>query len=210
METVKPTIGIVGGGVVGLSCAVALLDRGYGVSVFERDADYNAASWGNAGHIAVEQVEPLASPSALKSVPRRLFSAGGALGLPPSMARRWLPFAARLVAASTSAKFGAGTAALTSLLAGAMPAWRDLAAAIVANRDRNRADRRCRTRTAEPARLPGRSGRRCDPLYRQRPDRRPPPARDDTRSRGRGARRADRPRGRAPDRRRRTDRRTRP
>lgn len=130
MKTVKPTIGIVGGGVVGLSCAVALLDRGYGVSVFERDADYNAASWGSAGHIAVEQVEPLASPSAVKSVPSRLFSAGGALGLPPSMARRWLPFAARLVAASTPARFAAGTAALTPLLAGAMPAWRDLVAAI--------------------------------------------------------------------------------
>ena len=120
------TIGIVGGGVVGLCCAVTLLDRGYGVSVFERDGDYNASSWGNAGHIAVEQVEPLASPAAVRSVPKRLFSAGGALGLPVSMAAHWLPFAARLVAASTPAKFAAGTAALTPLLAGAMPAWRKL------------------------------------------------------------------------------------
>jgi len=120
------TIGIVGGGVVGLCCAVALLDRGYDVSVFERDGDYNAASWGNAGHIAVEQVEPLASPAAVRSVPKRLFSVGGALGLPVSMAAHWLPFAARLVAASTPAKFAAGTAALTPLLAGAMPAWREL------------------------------------------------------------------------------------
>ena len=124
------TIGIVGGGVVGLCCAVALLDRGYGVSVFERDGDYNAASWGNAGHIAVEQVEPLASPTAVRSVPKRLFSVGGALGLPVSMAAHWLPFVARLVAASTPAKFTAGTAALTPLLAGAMPAWRDLVGAL--------------------------------------------------------------------------------
>lgn len=124
------TIGIVGGGVVGLCCAIALRDRGYGVSVFERDADYNAASWGNAGHIAVEQVEPLASPAAVRSIPKRLFSVGGALGLPVSMAAHWLPFAARLVAASTPAKFAAGTAALTPLLAGAMPAWRDLVDAL--------------------------------------------------------------------------------
>jgi len=122
----RRAIGIVGGGVVGLCCAVALLDRGHDVSVFEPDGDYNAASWGNAGHIAVEQVEPLASPAALRSVPARLFSAGGALALPPSMAARWLPFAARLIAASTPARFAAGTAALTPLLAGAMPAWRDL------------------------------------------------------------------------------------
>ncbi len=130
MKTIGPMIGIVGGGVVGLCCAIALLDRGYDVSVFERDNGYNAASWGNAGHIAVEQVEPLASPAALRSVPKRLFSAGGALGLPPSMASRWLPFAARLVAASTPAKFAAGTAALTPLLADAMPAWRDLVGAL--------------------------------------------------------------------------------
>ncbi|MGU3389810.1 NAD(P)/FAD-dependent oxidoreductase [Sphingomonas sp. M1A8_2b] len=123
---IGPTTGIVGGGVVGLCCALALLDRGHGVSVFERDSDYNAASWGNAGHIAVEQVEPLASPAALRSVPKRVFSAGGALALPASMAGHWLPFAARLVAASTPSRFAAGTAALTPLLAGAMPAWRDL------------------------------------------------------------------------------------
>ena len=126
MTANRRAIGIVGGGVVGLCCAVALLDRGHDVSVFEPDADYNAASWGNAGHIAVEQVEPLASPAALRSVPARLFSAGGALALPPSMVARWLPFAARLIAASTPAQFTAGTAALTPLLAGAMPAWRDL------------------------------------------------------------------------------------
>lgn len=124
---VKP-IGIVGGGVVGLCCAVALLDRGRDVCVFERDTEYRAASWGNAGHIAVEQVEPLASPAALRSVPKRLFGAGGALALPPSMAGHWLPFAARLAAASTPARFAAGTATLTPLMAAAMPAWRALAA----------------------------------------------------------------------------------
>ncbi|MFD1952157.1 NAD(P)/FAD-dependent oxidoreductase [Sphingomonas arantia] len=123
-------IGIVGGGIVGLSCALAMLDRGRGVTVFERAADYNAASWGNAGHIAVEQVAPLASPAALRSAPSRLFGVGGALALPPSMIGRWLPFVLRLAGASTPGRFAAGTAALTPLLAGAMPAWRDLAAAI--------------------------------------------------------------------------------
>ncbi len=126
VAAIGPTVGIVGGGVVGLCCAVALLDRGHAVSVFERDVDYNAASWGNAGHIAVEQVEPLASPAALRSVRKRLFGVGGALALPLSMAAHWLPFAARLIAASTPSRFAAGTAALTPLLAGAMPAWRAL------------------------------------------------------------------------------------
>jgi glycine/D-amino acid oxidase-like deaminating enzyme len=120
------SIAIVGGGVIGLTSAIALLDKGFNVTVFDADPNGRAASWGNAGHIAVEQVEPLASPAALKSVTRRLFSMGGALALPPSMAMRWLPFATRLVAASTPARFAAGTRALTPLVAAAMPAWQDL------------------------------------------------------------------------------------
>ena len=35
----RRAIGVVGGGVVGLCCAVALLDRGHDVSVFEPDGD---------------------------------------------------------------------------------------------------------------------------------------------------------------------------
>jgi glycine/D-amino acid oxidase-like deaminating enzyme len=121
------SIGIVGGGIVGLCCAVTLLDGGASVTVFEADGNRAAASWGNAGHIAVEQVEPLASAAALRAAPGRLFSRGGALALPPAMMRKWLPFAARLAAASTPARFAAGTAALGPLMAEAMPAWQQLA-----------------------------------------------------------------------------------
>ena len=73
------SIGIIGGGIVGLTAALALLDRGLAVTLFDPDVAKGAASWGNAGHIAVEQVEPLASPGAMRSVPGRLFSRGGAL-----------------------------------------------------------------------------------------------------------------------------------
>jgi D-amino-acid dehydrogenase len=92
--------------------------------------DRSAASWGNAGHLATEQVAPLASPAMVRSVPRRLFALGGPLDLPLGQASAWLPFAARLLAASTPARFAAGTAALRALLAGAMPAWRRLAATV--------------------------------------------------------------------------------
>lgn len=124
------SIAVVGGGIMGLSSAIALLDKGHDVTLFDGDTERRAASWGNAGHIAVEQVEPLASPSALRSVPRRLFSMGGALALPPSMAMQWVPFAKRLVAASTPARFAAGTLALKPLVAAAMPAWQDLVRSI--------------------------------------------------------------------------------
>ncbi|MGK2911583.1 MAG: NAD(P)/FAD-dependent oxidoreductase [Sphingobium sp.] len=120
-------IAIIGGGVVGLSTGIALLDARQSVVLVDDDADGQAASWGNAGHIAVEQVEPLASLSQLRSVPSRLFQRGGALDLPPSAIGAWLPFGLRLMAAARPSRFHAGRDALRGLLAQAMPAWEALA-----------------------------------------------------------------------------------
>ena len=115
---------MIGGGVVGLSCAAGLARAGHAVTVCEASDGRDAASWNNAGHIATEQVAPLASIAALRSAPGRRFAAGGALDLPWRMAPRWLPFAARMIAAARPARFRAGSAALGALLAEAMPAWR--------------------------------------------------------------------------------------
>jgi D-amino-acid dehydrogenase len=123
---------IIGGGVVGLASGVALARAGHGVTVIERHADRRAASWNNAGHIAIEQVAPLASPASLRSAWGRRFSAGGALDMPLAMARHWLPFASRFVAASRPRAFARGSAALGGLLGEAMPAWRRLVSAIEA------------------------------------------------------------------------------
>jgi D-amino-acid dehydrogenase len=121
---------IAGGGVVGLSCGIALARAGHAVTVLEPDTGRMAASWGNAGHIATEQVAPLASMAMVRSAWGRRFGAGGALALPIAMARDWLPFAPRLLAASRPSRFRAGTAALKGLMAGAMPAWQRLAASL--------------------------------------------------------------------------------
>ncbi|WP_342666983.1 FAD-binding oxidoreductase [Sphingomonas taxi] len=123
-------VAILGGGVVGLSAAVTLARAGHAVTVIDRDADRQAPSWNNAGHIAVEQVAPLASPASVASAWRRRFAAGGALDLPPAMARDWLRFLPRYLAASRPSRFRHGSAALGGLLATAMPAWRRLVAAI--------------------------------------------------------------------------------
>jgi D-amino-acid dehydrogenase len=114
---------VIGNGVVALNVALALQRRGTQVTIVAPDAPWRGASWGNAGHIAVEQVEPLASLATVKSVPRRLFSRGGALALPPRAIRQWLPFTMRLLRASTSARFARGKTALSAMLATAIPAW---------------------------------------------------------------------------------------
>ncbi|MBO9723116.1 MAG: FAD-binding oxidoreductase [Novosphingobium sp.] len=121
------SIGIVGGGVVGLCTGIELLEAGHQVAIVDDDAEGSAASWGNAGHIAVEQVEPLASMSMVRSLPQRLFLRGGPLGFPPSAMTEWVPFGLRLLAAARPARFRTGCAALAPLLAGSMPAWTSLA-----------------------------------------------------------------------------------
>ncbi|MBD8545180.1 FAD-dependent oxidoreductase [Sphingomonas sp. CFBP 8760] len=124
------TVAVIGGGIVGRAVALSLARRGERVTMIDPAADRSAPSWGNAGHLATEQVAPLASPAMICSVPGRLFARGGPLDLPVAQAGTWLPFAIRLLAASTPTRFAAGSAALRGLLAGAMPAWRRLVAAV--------------------------------------------------------------------------------
>lgn len=123
-------IHIIGGGVIGLSSAFALARAGHEVSVFEADGQRQAASWGNAGHIATEQVAPLASPATLLGAWGRRFSAGGAMDLPLAFAAHWLPFALRFVAASSADRFEDGCDALRPMLAQALPAWQRLTQAL--------------------------------------------------------------------------------
>lgn len=121
---------VLGGGVVGLSCAVVLAQRGHRLTVLEPDARHQAASWGNAGHIATEQVAPLASWATLRSAWGRRFAAGGAMDLPLAQIRHWLPFALSFLAAADHHRFEDGCRALGGLLGDALPAWRRLAASV--------------------------------------------------------------------------------
>jgi D-amino-acid dehydrogenase len=53
---------VIGGGVVGLSVANALLTRGRSVTILERKCPGAGASWGNAGLVAPRYIIPLAAP----------------------------------------------------------------------------------------------------------------------------------------------------
>ncbi|WP_428374316.1 NAD(P)/FAD-dependent oxidoreductase [Lichenicoccus sp.] len=136
---------VVGGGIIGRVSALRLREAGLDVVLLDPDvascpvpastglgsadpglATSGPASFGNAGHIAVEQVRPLTNPAFLLTLPRRLFLAGGALDFGWRRPAAWLPWAGRAAAACFRAK--SGQRALTSLLADAMPAWQRLAA----------------------------------------------------------------------------------
>ena len=115
---------VIGAGVIGHACALHLQAIGHEVVLTDPDADRIGPSWGNAGHIATEQTEPLASPAALASLLRRLHVFGG----PLDVRRPWalLPWITRYLRACTSRRATAGQVHLSALLAPALPAWRRL------------------------------------------------------------------------------------
>ncbi|WP_343526369.1 FAD-dependent oxidoreductase [Sphingomonas sp.] len=121
---------IVGGGVIGTTTALALQRAGWSVTLIEAEETPRAASWGNAGHIATEQAEPIASPAMVRGFARRLFCRGGALALPPREIATWLPFSLRLLKAARPARYERAHQALAGLLAHAMPAWERHVAAL--------------------------------------------------------------------------------
>jgi D-amino-acid dehydrogenase len=118
---------VVGGGVVGLSCAFHLARAGARVELIDDGAVDHRTSFGAAGHIAIEQVEPLASRKYLASAPGRLFAFGGALDFRLADIGVWGPWALEFLKACAPARAAAGRVALSELLSDAHHAWRRLA-----------------------------------------------------------------------------------
>jgi D-amino-acid dehydrogenase len=114
---------VIGGGVVGLACALRLRQRGLSTTLID-PLTSDSASFGNAGHIAIEQVAPLASWHTVRGAPRRWFGFGGALDVRAPLA--FAPWLARFVFAASPQRFQAGSDALRGLLERALPAWRAL------------------------------------------------------------------------------------
>jgi D-amino-acid dehydrogenase len=126
-DAASGTVLVIGAGVIGNACALAQR-QGWHVVLTDPDRAGVAASWGNAGHIATEQVEPLASPAMLRSAPRRLYAFGGALDIRDPL--RLAPWLLRYLRACTPRRFEHGRRALRGLLSDALPAWRRLATAL--------------------------------------------------------------------------------
>jgi len=124
------TVIVIGDGIVGLACAYHLRRAGLATTVIGPGEAATTASWGSAGHLAVEQVEPLASRKMMRRALGQFFGNAGPVRMPAAEVMRWLPFFLRLARASGTARFRTGTAALTACMERAAPAWRALLEAI--------------------------------------------------------------------------------
>ncbi|KQQ56954.1 FAD-dependent oxidoreductase [Pseudomonas sp. Leaf127] len=121
---------VVGAGIVGVACALQLARQNLRVVVVDRQAPGQGASFGNAGHLATEQVFPIADASILKRLPAMLTDPMGPLRLDWKYLPRALPWFTRLLLNLRPAPFQRTVAGLRTLNEGSLAAWQRLLASI--------------------------------------------------------------------------------
>ena len=126
MKTMTQDIIVVGGGIIGTSCALALQQAGQSVLLLDREAPGAGASSGNAGHIATEQVFPLASTEMLLQLPKMLFDPLGPLSIDWRYLPQITPWMLQLVNNMRPKANKHSADALSTLNRASLTAWRDL------------------------------------------------------------------------------------
>ena len=118
-------VAVIGAGVIGTAIAATLRLDGADVLLIDREGPAAGASSGNAGHIAVELVFPLADPALYRQLPKLLRSTGP-LSLRLRAARHLVPWFLDFAKAAQRHRFRAGTVALASLCTPARADWVEL------------------------------------------------------------------------------------
>ncbi len=106
---------ILGAGIVGICCALALQDQGFKVRLIDRDAPASGASSGNAGVISPWSCVPQSVPGVWRNIPKWVFDPEGPLSLRWAYLPRVLPWVAKFLAAGQAHRLPAiadGMAAL--------------------------------------------------------------------------------------------------
>ncbi|AEQ50225.1 D-amino-acid dehydrogenase [Pelagibacterium halotolerans] len=109
-------VAVIGAGIIGVTAALALTERGHAVTIFDRQGVASGASGGNAGAFAFADVIPLATPGIIKKAPAWLFDPNGPLSIPPAYALKIAPWLLAFFKASLPARYRAAVAAQGALM----------------------------------------------------------------------------------------------
>ncbi|MFP1630834.1 NAD(P)/FAD-dependent oxidoreductase [Zhengella sp. ZM62] len=124
----KPSVLIVGGGIIGAAAAARLAGEGHAVTVVDRSGICEETSAGNAAAFAFSDLLPLAQKGMLRQVPRWLMDPLGPLSIPPRHFLPVLPWLLRFLAAGRPGRFEAALSAQAQLMELARSEWAVLTA----------------------------------------------------------------------------------
>ncbi len=111
---------VIGGGVIGICCALELQNDGHTVTVIDRDAPGEGACSASCGLIAVSEVIPLSKPGTLMRAPGWLIDPTGPLTLRASSAVSLLPWFLRFVNNSRLSRIKAISSEISTLTRSAL------------------------------------------------------------------------------------------
>ncbi|MET8759915.1 FAD-dependent oxidoreductase [Lentzea sp. NPDC004782] len=109
------SIAVVGGGIVGLSCAWSLHRRGFDVTVLDAGRFGGEVSAVNAGWVTPSLSTPLATPGILRTGVRQAFDQRGSLVIRPRANASWIRWLWRFRAAAAPEAYKRGVKALLEL-----------------------------------------------------------------------------------------------
>jgi D-hydroxyproline dehydrogenase len=115
MHNNNTKIAVVGAGIIGINCALALQQKGFQVTLVDQQGIAQGCSKANAGHFATEQVFPLAEPEILWQMPKLLCDPLGPIALSPSYLLRALPWFLRFMFNARAKQRHANSMALRAL-----------------------------------------------------------------------------------------------
>lgn len=117
---------VVGAGIIGLCTALELLRHGNHVTLIEQSTPGLGATYGNAGFIATELIEPLANAENIRNAWSLLKDPHGALSVPAKNWQHSVPWMIRFALSARQSSVEKGRQALANLLGSAVPAWQGL------------------------------------------------------------------------------------
>ncbi len=123
----KPDVLIIGGGVIGVCSAYFLAQKGFQVSIIEKDEIASGCSYGNGGLIVPSHSMPLASPGALGNGLRWLFDSESPFYIKPRMDADLIRWLVRFVVASRESQMLKSLLVLRDLLFASRALYEELA-----------------------------------------------------------------------------------